>query len=210
MKKLYMFIIFTIPLVLGCAYTQIDSQINPYYNNLNMNYTSFLVVANFGDLKLERSLEEKTCESLNKYDVRCYASSDLIFRGSSYTKDEIENIIKRKNIDAILIITDTYAGVNVSYLPSYTTTKTIGTFKEGYLGQHSFRSTSKTTTKGGQAVIMPKMNFIATLFDTYSKENVWMATAQTGGGIGSDFENVVRSMGGKTVVKLNQDGLIGE
>ena len=87
----YKFIIFLliIPLFLSCAYTKIDSQINPYYNNLNMNYTSFLVVANFGDLKLERAIEEKVCESLYKYDVWCHPSSDLLFRGSSYTDNEI-------------------------------------------------------------------------------------------------------------------------
>ncbi len=193
-------------LLVGCAAgTHIVSRANGEYQN--RHYKNILVVASFGDIELEDVCEEKFKISLEAHGVNSLVGHEAFFPGKKYAESEIENILKRYEIDGILVIYLENMGINKQYLPSKLVTTKTGTAST--VGNNTFYTEkSKTEIHGGGEISKPWANFSLELYDLESGEMAWYAQARTGGNAFASYKTVVRSLGGKAVVKLAQDKII--
>jgi len=193
-------------LSISCARTNITSRVNDEFRG--QQYSRIAVIAVLSDLELQQALETKAVRSLRDVGAMGFCGSDLFFPGRVYSDSEFVSVLVDARIDGVLLIGPTGSGIETSYLPTTTTSKTKGSGAMSGTGYYSYSSSTTTSTSGGEAITKPWMSFQATLFDVATGEPAWYATANSSGNAFANFKNVVRSMGGKAVIKLKKDGLV--
>ncbi|MBU8934440.1 MAG: hypothetical protein KOO62_10590 [candidate division Zixibacteria bacterium] len=178
-------------LTLGCTRTSIQSLIHPELGD--RVYTHICVHGNFDNIELKKAIEDKVASETKKRRVECIKFSEVY---SFYSSDDsILADLHAKRVQAILVITPGKAGTTEFYIPPTTTSTTTG-------------SITKTTASGGYRGVNPWSTTTAELYDIQTGNKVWRASASTKGNAFANFKNLARSVGGKIVVKLMQDGLI--
>ena len=164
------------------------------------------MIADFADIEYKQAIEEKIKYEADRKNIECLMSYEMSFMNN----DEINEILFKEGVDAVLVILPTASGTNSYYVPPTTETKTKGTIQRDYWGHYSFKSKSTTTTSGGYSGTKPWTRVFAELYDIETGDKVWNASASTGGNAWANFKTCLRSAGGKIIVKLDQDGFIAK
>jgi hypothetical protein len=192
--------------VLSCAWTRIDSQINPEYSD--RQYQKLLVFVALYDIGDRQSAEKRIQEEMDDYGAVCLLSHELFFAGRSYTDNEMLDILDRNEVDAILIIDPYASGESQTYIPQSTSTETRGTVTESFDGYYTLKTKSNTMTNGGYYVSKPWARYSLQLFDANTGDVVWFATASSRGNAFANWGTLMNSVASKTVKKLFQDKLL--
>ncbi|MEW6050780.1 MAG: hypothetical protein AB1644_06925 [Candidatus Zixiibacteriota bacterium] len=200
-------VVAAVPLILGCmAHTSIHSRVSP--ESAGKHFRVLFVDALFADLGLQEACEEKIREELSVNGVDCVLAHEAIFPGQALSDAEYAHLFDSLGVDALLLVCPGTAGTSESYIPQSTTSKTDGSVTPDYTGGYRFSARTRTTTSGGYTVDKPWATFSAELYDVSSGKMCWYATGNTGGNAFANFTTVVRSMGGKVVVKMKQDRVL--
>jgi hypothetical protein len=190
---------------LSCAAgTSISSRFKGEY--ADKSYKKLLVVGDFSDFGLQEAIESKILRSLERYSIEGVAWHNLVFPGED---PNIDSLVIKAGVDAVLILSPGESGFSQTYIPTSSSSTTEGTVAPDFAGGYKVKAKTATTTYGGYNVNKPWATFTVGLFDSATGEMVWVAVGRTGGNAFANWKTVVRSMGGKTVVKLAQDGMIG-
>lgn len=193
----------------GCiTSTKIHSRLNPKYNS--RGFTNLLVIAEFADLGLQEKCEGKIKKELQKQGVECTMGHELFFAEKTQSEDEYLEMLDDLGIEAVLIVYPAGAGYSATYIPPRSKTKVKGRIKPDYLGGYKVKVESETRTYGGYNINKPWADFEAEMFDVTTGEMVWYATSSSSGNAFTNYKSLVNAVGGKTVKKLTEDGLISK
>ena len=120
----------------------------------------------------------------------------------SYINDEIIELIKQNNIDAVLIVSLIDISSTKTNIPEHqTTTGSINLYgNTAYFKAH-------TNTYGGYYISRPNATFELKLYDGITGNCMWIASAYTRGKPLSEFANLLDSLAIQTVNKFIQDQL---
>jgi len=182
----------------GCASTRLTSQSDPAL--AGKRYHKILVQFDLMNLELRRDAEMTFQTKLAQYQVECIAAHQLLFPGKYYSDSEVINIIDSNQIDAVLIVSLSDAGVSSTYIPPTYQTQTNAWINGNYLS-----GSSTTRTYGGYNINKPWASFSAKLIDVDAKNVVWIASAQTKGNGYAKAKTLLRSMANKTADRLVQE-----
>lgn len=124
------------------------------------------------------------------------------------TYQEKTDLLVQKNIDAYIIVEVGETGIEEVYIPKTgSSTKSEGTVSV-HGNTATYRGESRTTEYGGYNVYKPWAEFSVKFFDVSNGQNVWVASAFTGGNAYATFNTVINSFCVKTVEQLIEDGLV--
>ncbi len=206
--KAYIYLIsglFILILLAGCAATKVTSFRDPAFSAVN--YERVLVVIPFADFELEQTAETAFVDEFAVNGIYCTAAIKLFSPTRNYTKQEIDQMLREQNIDAILSITLTDARTDSTYVPESTTSTTSG--KINVIGDTGYYSGITTTQRyGGYYISKPHVSFKGTLFDVKTGKVAWVSTATTRGNAYATAKIMANSAAEAIVGKLLEDGLI--
>ena len=185
-------------LLAGCAKTSMTSLLNPAAPP--SVYEHILVYFPLSDLELRQVVES---EFSREDDSGRFKPAHLVlFPGQEYSTEQLQQILGRERIQAVLVLSLADAGSNPAHIPQYSnTTCTIWSSSQGC-------TQARTTTTGGYSVDKPWASFNSTLYDLETGAAVWVATAQSRGNAFADSEDLLRSLARKSVEQLKKDGVI--
>ncbi len=179
------------------ASTQITSFKDPAYNNIQVK--KMMVLAYGMSLNSRAQTERRFFKGrFAKTTTEVIPSVDILMPTRSYTDDEINELIKQNNIDAVLIVSLVNTSSSQTYIPEVTT-GTINLYgNTGYFSANTF---------GGYYVSSPNAAFELKLFDPVNGNCMWIASANSYGKRLSEFFNLVDSLAIQTVKTFIQDQL---
>ncbi|GEM_PF-4115017 len=175
------------------AETNIFSEINPEYRGAT--YDNILIITSFDISELDGAIENKIKEASKYYYIDVTEYKDIFFAGNDYSAYEIDSILAKYKINAILYIRPQDAGTNKQHINK----KTIIT---------SNRNRITASEYGGYDIEKPWLAVSSELYDALSGDLVWYATCNSSGNAFSDFNYLAKSVARKTIIQLENDGLI--
>ena len=155
------------------------------------------------DLNVRRAMEEEFEGKGVDYDIEIIPALNVFFPGESYSEDEVRETSSRRGITAILYLASGAKGTEDVQLPSTTTTQcTLWTGSPRRCAQ------TRETTSGGGSASLPWAEYSIDLIDATDGMPIWTATATSGGNVFADQDNLRKSLVGKTLEQLREDGIL--
>ncbi len=180
--------------------TQMTSVANPEWAP-EAPIGSMLVWVVSEDLSLRSEMEAEFESRASEYDVEIVPAFDLFFPGNSYSEDEVLETLRRREITAILYLVPGASGTRVTQRPTTTTTGcSIWTSSQGCVQTSS-------TTSGGSAS-RAHAEYSVSLVDAIDQSTIWTASATSKGNDFARQSNLRKSVVGKTLDHLRDDGII--
>jgi len=185
----------------GCfASTQMTSVTNPEWAP-GAPIGSMLVWVVSEDLILRREVEAEFEARASEYDVEIVSALNVFFPGNSYPEDEVLETLRRREITAILYLVPGASGTRVVQRPATTTTGcSIWTSSQGCVQ-------TRSTTSGGSAS-RAQAEYSLSLVDAIDQSTIWTASATSSGNDFARQSNLRKSVVGKTLDHLRDDGII--
>ena len=190
----------------GCARTSITSRVSEELRH--RRYYTIFIIAAIHDLELKDAMEDKISKSLDGYGIRSFQDNEEFFPGTTYLLKDYSYFFKQRRVDGVLVVVPVAYGTAQAYIPPTTTSETHGSLRSDGFGGFYYEGSTESSTSGGYNVSKPWAEFMATLYDARQGDAVWYATANTKGNALASNKTLVRSMGGKTVKQLHEDGLL--
>jgi len=155
------------------------------------------------DLNVRLAMEEEFEGKGVDYDIEIIPALDVFFPGESYSEDEVWETLRRREIATVLYLVPGTSGAQAVQLPSSTTTQcTLWTGSPRRCAQ------TRETTSGGGSASLPWAEYSIDLIDATDGMPIWTATATSGGNAFSDSDNLRKSLVGKTLEQLREDGIL--
>ena len=185
----------------GCfAKTQMASVINPEWAP-EAPLGSMLVWVVSEDLSLRREMEAEFEARASEYDVEIVPALSVFFPGDSYPEDEVLETLRRREITAILYVVPGASGARVVQRPTTTTTGCeIWSSSRGCVQ-------TRSTTTGGSASRL-RAEYSVSLVDAIDQSTIWTASASSSGNDFARQSNLRKSVVGKTLNHLRDDGIL--
>ena len=194
MKKLY--ILFLLAIIIGgcgAASTDLSGFLSPDYKGEKIG--KIMVFVNLSDLTMRQPAEEEIVLSIKMKQVKAFSSLTLFSPAKEYTKEEMDETIKREKVDAILFIELTDYAESQTYVP-----------KTDY---YSFGKKSATKYEfGGYNVSKPVISVKSTLVSTQYGYNIWVANSVTGGNAFARVRDIASSLGDEIIDDLKEKRVI--
>ena len=168
-----------------------------------------MVYANIQNMQYRDEIESAFIDYFMSWNYDCIAvkSLTIILPTRSYTKNELQEIFKSNNIDAILMfsVQDTgYDHQQFTYNQPYQTYGNI--YKSG---RNSYNY--KAYTYGGSQTYnfyIPYLNATADLYDVSNQSKIWTVQLNSRGNAFSNIDDTLNDSIKTTVLKLEQDGIV--
>ena len=200
MNKKHLYLLMVALSSFGCASTTIRSATDPSF--ANTAYSTILVISTFPDLLQKNALEEHLVNAFLSYKVRAYAGYLILPPTRQYSAEEINIILSKYGIDALLIVALQDFWASQTYIPPTITTQGSAT-----LINNTLSYSTKTQAYGG-FISKPRVTFESRLFDVKTGTTVWVSSSLTKGNAFAKFSDLASSLSNKSVEKLFEDQII--
>lgn len=199
--------------VAGCASTEMRAFTDPDFKG--HTFKRLLISGRLEHLDQQAEAEDIFVKKFADLDVVCTRSLDVLLPTREFSDDEMFDVLRRNNIDAVLVLRETQYYEEQKYVPESSHTRTHGTLSANtyYHGNMahthgSMRATSYTHKSGGYYVSLPRVRHQLELYDVASKRVVWISGTFTRGNSLAGFNALVKSVADETVEALVKDGLV--
>lgn len=196
MKKLVLASVILV-ILSGCAITRITSIRDPEF--ASVSYQKILVVAPFYDIELRQNTEKAFQEEFSQRGINVLTAMQILPPTRNYSDAELEELLDRYEIDAILVVALADYWESKTYVPESSTTK--GKVSVSPFG-NSLYYNSATSKSGGYYISKPKVKFECRLFDVKTGKVSWMASTVTSGNAFARYTTLVNSLATTTIQKL--------
>ena len=186
----------------ACATTtRLDTIKNSRFDNITLE--RILIVAPYKDIGIRRETEYEFICQFMLSDVIGISSLELIPPLKEYTQSEIDNILDKNKIDAILVIALEDFWTEETYVPKSSITKGSMTWYGNSLKYNGY-----TQEFGGFYVSSPSVSFELRLYDKKSGEIIWLATTVTKGNALDNYKTLSNSLARESIKKLVEENVI--
>jgi hypothetical protein len=203
MKKLFFFCILFLS---GCASTQIDSLINPKYENTY--FQNILIVCDIKSLVYRTKIEDYLADDLSdlKVSAKVTPESDLAFQVHALTLQKVDELARSQKCDAILFIS--------LYNPQTNTTdingpiEESGSISQGYYGSYKFKS---STSQFHLTLTETTVNGEIDLMTTDKKALAWHGEALVSSGkLFGSVDGMIESFTDTLAQEIKNSGILDE
>jgi hypothetical protein len=203
MKKVMRMLGFSIVLIglVACESTQVTSVKDPLYANGIITRLAVYVKAD--NLNDRVNIENNVIDIFRQYNLVVYKTSEIIPPIREYTEAEVQTIIMKNKINAVLIIDITKKGSNHSNMTINQPYQTKGSYS---YNRNTGNGSYNASTTGGPRTYDIDKPFIAleaTVVDPVKNSNIWVGSAYTrGSGFSTEagvFENTLSAIADEMV-----------
>jgi hypothetical protein len=190
----------------GCANTKVTTSIkNPEYTDKAFN--NILVFVNIDDLEKRKIIEDTFVEKFATSGINAYSSIKIVPPLKRYTTEELKEILKKNNVDSILIV---YVGENNVFVEKGQ--KTYST--EGYTiisrGGYTY-SQQQVREQEGIPIVTSTTKWNVDLYDFVSDKIIWKVQAKTKGiyaTLEASPEKIAKSLADEILNKMKEDKIL--
>ena len=186
-------------LTLGCARSHLSSFQDPDFTG--KAFQKLLVMATISDMKLRNEMEQAFAERLTRGSSMGVPSATILVPDHKYSEAELSNVLRRYNIDGVLLIT---------LVDKYQERIDISTYtncSSALVSANAAMLNNQTCDISGYALRLTADCKIR-LYDVASNQTAWEGTSSTQGTSLAGFKILANSLAEKTVKELIEAGLI--
>ncbi len=198
----------------GCASvkTEVNSFVDPDF--AGRTYERILISPRYDDLGLRSATEANFGQALTTTHASAVPSMELLLPTREWKDEEIFPLMSERNIDAVLLVTQTGAYQDREFIPEridvdtdqYLTARAFRPYRGWRNGQ--VRTRTRVTRSGGYYVDLPRIRHEIRLYDVSSRRMAWYATTLTAGDSSASEQQMIQSLARETVARLVTDGLV--
>ncbi len=197
----------------GCASTRMRSFLDPDFRD--HRYNNLLIAVRFENLDQQADAEDIFVKHFSTIDGSCRRSLDILLPTRQFSDEELFNVLRRHNIDAVIIVRETDYYEEEYYVPQSTTTHSRGSLSANTYYHRSYATTYGTTqqrthsyTTGGYTIRKPRVRHKVELYDVDSTRMAWTGGSLTRGNAYARFKNLVDALARETKKELIKQGLV--
>lgn len=191
--------------LIGCASTKLTSFVDPDFTNTT--YKEILIFYPSSDLDEKKEVEEIYKESFAEYGITTLSSIELFPPTRNLTVDNMIEIMKEKEIDAVLFVEFTDAWTDETYIPETQTTTKKGNVNV-FGNTATYKEKSTTYTSGGYNISKPRVQFVTRLVDIEKDQVAWIGSSLTKGNAFAKLHKLISSLAETTIEDLIKNRLV--
>ncbi|GAB4220450.1 MAG: hypothetical protein Kow00102_07700 [Spirochaetota bacterium] len=208
LNKLYLI---GIVFIVGCGSMGVRTDAYSYKDPLcsTKPIKKIMVYANIQNMQYRDEIESAFIDYFIRRNYDCIAvkSSTIILPTRSYTKNELQEIFKSNNIDAILMFSVQDTGYNHQQFTYNQPYQTYGNIYKSGSNSYNYNA----YTYGGSQTYnfyKPYLNATADLYDVSNKSKIWTVQLNSYGNAFANIDDTLNDSIKTTVLKLEQDGIV--
>jgi hypothetical protein len=189
----------------GCASTKLTSFVDPDFTNTT--YKKVLIFYPSSDLDEKKEAEAIYREAFLEYGIKTFSSIELFPPTRNLSVDNMIEIMKEKEIDAVLFVEFTDAWTDASYVPETQTTTKKGNVNV-FGNTATYKEKSTTYTSGGYYINKPRIQFVTRLVNLEKDHIAWIGSSLTKGNAFAKFHKLISSLAETTIEDLIKNKLV--
>jgi hypothetical protein len=183
----------------GCVDARVTASVKNTEYTDNKAFNNILVFANIDDLEKRKIIEDTFVEKFATSEINAYSSLKIVPPLKRYTIEELKKILRKNNIDSILVVYVMGDGLSVG--GNQKTIKEVYDIisGEGYIQQR--------VRKQGDLPESSTTKWNVDLYDFVSEQIVWKAQVKTESTYAT-FKKIAKSLADEILNKMKKDKII--